>query len=86
MANTATTSVVTDETISVYPNPVHDMLTIKTGFNLTGAKIKITNAAGRVVLTPKINEGRVNVAGLPAGIYWLSIMKDGKTNTISFIK
>jgi hypothetical protein len=82
VANTKT--IVTDENILVYPNPVHDQLTIKTGFDLKDAKIKITNVAGRIVLTPKVNENKVDVSHLPAGIYWLTIINKGKTNTISF--
>ncbi|SFE90686.1 Por secretion system C-terminal sorting domain-containing protein [Chitinophaga sp. CF118] len=81
-----TVNALAEESLLLYPNPVHDLLTIKAGFDLTNVKAKITDAAGRVVLTPKVNGGKVDVSRLSEGLYWFTIIKDGKKHTASFVK
>jgi hypothetical protein len=83
IANTLTTKT---EKLTLYPNPVHDQLTLKADFDLTDVKVQITDAGGRTVMTTKVINNKVEVAHLPAGIYWLTIVKDGKKSTISFVK
>ncbi|MCT4582459.1 MAG: T9SS type A sorting domain-containing protein [Flavobacteriales bacterium] len=57
--------------VSVYPNPVHDILSIKTNY---AVNLKLYNAVGALVksIAPN-NTGQIqlNVAEYPAGVYWL---------------
>ncbi|SEW40051.1 Por secretion system C-terminal sorting domain-containing protein [Chitinophaga sp. YR573] len=76
----------TPEKLSLYPNPVRDQLTLKAPFDLDNIKVQITNANGIIVINKKVINNTINVSNLPAGIYWLTIVKDGKKHTISFVK
>lgn len=78
--------------ITVYPNPVTDVLSwsvtdLPVFRNLTD--YHITNAAGRVVSHGplRLNERAVNVRGLPKGVYFLNLVKDGKRRGVKrFVK
>ena len=61
----------TTKTISVYPNPVKDVLYIG-GFNGVGKDIRIVDITGRQISAQKSN-GTVNVSNLAKGVYIISI-------------
>jgi len=71
-------------TLSAYPNPVNDIITI----NLIGEEVKkavIYNELGRQIKT--FTDNRANVADLSSGIYYLKITsKSGKSTTRKIIK
>lgn len=75
---------ITDNLISLYPNPVTDHLTIKLK---QPSKITVTYITGQVAMIKKdvLNEV-IDVSGLPGGIYLIRIETGDKTETYKFIK
>lgn len=57
-------------TVSVYPNPVSDVLYVTTDKQ---AEVRIFDIAGRVVANEKYTTSGVNVSALPAGTYFAEI-------------
>lgn len=68
--------------VSVYPNPTSDVLHIATnGASITS--LSLYNAMGQPVITQNtdfIIQNSINLEGLPAGIYYLTV-KSGETTT-----
>ncbi|TXH28166.1 MAG: T9SS type A sorting domain-containing protein, partial [Cyclobacteriaceae bacterium] len=71
------TSVYQPEKQLIYPNPVTDLLTIEIA---GAANIKITNLQGAVVYGTQLQQsGTISLSHLPAGLYVVSVISDGKT-------
>lgn len=73
--------------LSVYPNPVKNELTIKTELSIES--VKIFNILGKQVKSisgDSILNNRVDMASLVDGVYFLNITADGKQQTIKVIK
>lgn len=73
----------------IYPNPVHDELTVSFDATKDVNSIKITDVTGRVVILEEYNSGSVklNTHNLSIGTYLLSGYHNGViVNTCSFIK
>ncbi|WP_452225226.1 choice-of-anchor J domain-containing protein [Lacinutrix chionoecetis] len=74
-------------TFSVYPNPVSDIVNIKT--NLTIDTINVVNMLGQTVKvfnSNTITNNAIDVSGLNNGLYFLNISAEGKTQSIKIIK
>ncbi len=73
--------------VSVFPNPVNDVLHIKTA-NTAFNTATITNAVGQLVATAQVDNARaaVNVQSLPAGIYFLYLRGEGGSSVQRFEK
>jgi len=70
--------------ITIVPNPVSDILTIKTDEQIIS--IKVYNTEGKMIQTSRLDEGKVDVKHLPSGIYILSVQTiNGHVNK-KFIK
>ncbi|SHF25388.1 DUF7619 domain-containing protein [Chryseobacterium vrystaatense] len=67
--------------LSIYPNPVQDILYIKSGEDIV--KAEIYDAAGRILNTTGVKNNSVDVSGLTKGNY---IIKVSTKNTISVLK
>lgn len=61
---------------TVYPNPVHSVLTVSNPDNSLIKEITVTNAAGQTVKLMKENTGKIDMSGLINGIYYLQIKSD----------
>ncbi|MBW8686675.1 glycoside hydrolase family 76 protein [Chitinophaga rhizophila] len=72
--------------VTLYPNPAGNTLYFKAGVNLTGADVAIVDMSGRVVLRNRLTTNNLNVSSLASGVYWITIVKEGKKSTISFVK
>lgn len=70
--------------ISVYPNPVQNTLFVSgQGIN----EVTITDLSGHLILSKRGTENfNMDVASLRAGIYLISIKRNGQTNVAKFIK
>ncbi len=67
-------------TISIYPNPVKDMLHFQTKENVF--KIEVYDVAGRIISSKAILENKVNLSELKTGNYFLKLYTEkGITNT-----
>ena len=67
----------------VYPNPVHNELYIK-GRN--GTRAEIWDAAGRLLLQGKLENGRLNVQSLPSGAYHLRVRGTGEVKKFVIVR
>ncbi len=75
--------------ISFYPNPVQNILNIKTVNPLMNAQLRISNANGQNVLQQTLSGNgniTVKVSSLPAGIYYAKIIEEGNQQRFKFIK
>jgi hypothetical protein len=71
---------------AIYPNPVKQQLNILTGEDISGATVRITDIAGRIVLTTPLTTNRLDVSRLAPGMYTLVYTKKDKIITRQFIK
>ncbi|MGN7866440.1 T9SS type A sorting domain-containing protein [Chryseobacterium sp. 22458] len=68
----------------VYPNPVKDILSIKTESSIE--KVNVMNATGQKMKV-EFSYNRVNMSGLNAGLYWVEItLKNGEIISKKIIK
>jgi Big-like domain-containing protein/type IX secretion system substrate protein len=72
--------------LQVYPNPVVNELQIRSHEDLTGALIKVYDFSGRELFQIRNTNNRLNVSRLSAGVYTLTIIKNGKITSGRFIK
>jgi len=73
--------------VSIYPNPVQDILTITTSGNLNNKIATVFDINGKRVLNTKLENTRaINVSKLSAGFYILRLESEGKSITRKFIK
>lgn len=84
----------TEQVVRVFPNPTISLLTVDLGeiVQVKDMQLKIVNTTGGVVYQ-KVTTGSlsdknlsVSVADLPAGTYYLVLLKDGKSESKPFIK
>ena len=57
--------------ISVYPNPAHDIIRIETRSIASVQSVDLYNVTGQKVLSS--NEKEINVSGLEPGVYFVRI-------------
>lgn len=72
--------------LKAYPNPATSELNVSVdGANVVG--VEITDVTGRVVSSQSLRSGKVNVANLSKGVYFLRVKDDkGVTRIQKFIK
>ncbi|KMQ60656.1 hypothetical protein ACM40_12885 [Chryseobacterium sp. BLS98] len=72
------------DNVSIYPNPVQDILYIKSGEEII--KAEIYDASGRILNSTGIRANTVNVADLAKGNYIIRLFTKDKTMIQKFIK
>lgn len=72
--------------VSLYPNPVQDVLKIANESNATINSVAITDNNGRVVLNATSFENGIDVSALQNGIYFVKITTDKGTTNQKMIK
>lgn len=76
--------------IDIYPNPVRDMLYIKSNEQLNNAQIKIFDIMGQNFYNQEIKSlngtEKINLQGIPAGVYMVYIKSDKGITTKKIIK
>jgi hypothetical protein len=80
---------VIDETlvdVSIYPNPVEDILTIKTSADVISKIATVFDINGRRVLSMKLKSNTIDVSSLTGGVYFLRLESEGKIMKRKFIK
>ena len=91
-SNAATPLGITDfefNSISIYPNPTHDLLNISLKAAELPNSIIIYNALSQVVLSKNVsntNDLIVNTSSYSNGIYFIKVIKDGTSKMVRFIK
>ena len=78
---------VNGNTISIYPNPLSQNITIDAGIQ-SKYKVEIFDANGVKVLSETFSgiEKKINVEDFAAGEYIISLMSDGLYRTMRFVK
>ena len=66
--------------VSIYPNPAINNIVLRTGSNMIGADIILTNLLGKVVYKHSIRSKKetIDVSNFDKGIYFYSIIKNGR--------
>jgi len=74
--------------VEIYPNPVSDVLTIKTDGNNSLRSFTISNSVGEVLLQQQISTvlTDVNVKSLAAGVYYVTLKGEGGVTVRKFVK
>ena len=80
---------VSEESISLYPNPVVDKLLVDVDLNQwQGGTIMIKSRTGRKIAQQFISDASTgfNLASVNRGVYFLTVRKGGSERTIELIK
>ncbi len=75
--------------IQLYPNPVHDLVTIQAEPALTNATIRLISITGQLLLDQPNRQGSVitlDLGRFPAGVYFVEISTEGKTARMKLVK
>jgi hypothetical protein len=72
--------------LTIFPNPVNDILNLQTSTNLIDKIATIFDMNGKRVLNQKLDSNTLNVDVLDSGIYILRLESKGKTMNRKFIK
>lgn len=76
----------TENSLTVFPNPVNDVLTIGLPKYFHSISVTVYDATGRQISSPRLNGNELNVADFDKGIYILNMVIDGKNYIQKFIK
>ena len=70
--------------VSIFPNPAKDKFTVMIPENQINSELKLTDILGKNVKTIPLKHSRTNIMTeeLPSGIYFVSIIKNGKVLSI----
>lgn len=73
--------------VRVFPNPAKDLLFVQLPDGVAAANIVITDLPGRTLKSASISSGSatVSLAGIPAGVYILSVEAAGQTTRTKFL-
>lgn len=66
-----------ESTISLFPNPVSDLLTLKVNYN-TPIDVVIKDVTGKLILKESVSSASktINFSSFPNGVYFISFIKD----------
>lgn len=69
-----------DSNIRIYPNPIIDEFFIDLSTNTIAESIEIYDINGKKVLNERndLENGKINLVGIPSGLYFLKIYSDGR--------
>lgn len=85
----ATNSTIDGDALHVYPNPAIDKINVASNSLLNPTNLKLSNVNGsNIKFYPIIKDSglQIDINSLPAGVYYLSYMTDGKIYYKAFIK
>ncbi len=74
--------------VSLYPNPVNDVMTLNFDTIITNGSIEIVNIQGKIVSNTPINakEMTLNLSQLRTGVYFLKVASNKSTNVYRVVK
>lgn len=64
-----------DQNLTIYPNPVRDILVIKVNNNIIVNKFSLYNVQGKIIKNVILKQ-KTNISNLPTGIYFIKIETD----------
>lgn len=74
-----------ENTVSVYPNPAQTLLNIETNGTANIGLVQVMDLQGRLILSAN-NPSALEVAGLPAGTYFIHYETDAGSGHLRFVK
>jgi len=74
-----------EQEFALYPNPVTQTLFFSSG-KFTGARISVSDIAGRIILNTVVTANGIDVSRLKPGLYTMVMLKDGKRVVKRFVK
>ncbi|MCX6270968.1 MAG: SBBP repeat-containing protein [Bacteroidetes bacterium] len=76
-----------EKSISIYPNPATDKITVKNQTGYTGCTYSISDPVGRVLISGSLNEEKssIDIENLAPGLYLFSQQNGRQQNYASFI-
>ncbi len=74
------------ETISIYPNPIEDILFIENNNSIEITSMKIYDMLGRLVLEKKENIIQLNISRLESGLFFIVLKTEAGIITKKLIK
>jgi len=85
---TGISEIISENNISVYPNPSSTTLTISTPFQSANAELSIMNIQGHILLKQALTQGKavVDVSGFAKGMYFVKVNGDRRVEINKFIK
>ena len=86
---TAINNIEKNATISIYPNPVVDILKVDLGEANNNANISIFNTNGQLVFSSDVENSRnfeINTQDFPNGLYIMQVISNGEVEALKFIK
>ncbi|WP_426490977.1 choice-of-anchor D domain-containing protein [Hymenobacter sp. 102] len=73
-SSTVTVNFLSSGDVTMYPNPVEDLLTVDMGGSAAGVSAVITDMTGRVISTQRIgNDSKLNMTSLQPGTYMVTV-------------
>lgn len=72
--------------LNLFPNPVQEVLTIGTGTGLAKGLARVFDAAGKEVMTGRLDIGRLDVSALKPGIYTVQVPNGSNVVSARFTK
>jgi len=75
--------------VNLFPNPASGVINIQLSGVFQNAEMNIYDVFGRILIKRNINNGnnKMNISGLPGGVYMMRVQKDGNTITdLKFVK
>jgi len=89
VTETLSTNDILNTKLSVYPNPVNNMVNVSNSLNVLMNSVSITDINGRVVknvVLSNVSDAQINVAELNTGVYFLKIETNEGTATKKIVK
>ncbi len=77
-----------ESTISIYPNPATDKITIETAATPTQCQLSIINLNGQALITRQITEPKtqLDISNLPSGVYFVRVTGEKRVEVGKFVK
>src|SRR5690606_41771838 len=72
--------------LSIYPNPVKEVLTLNTSGEVVGKIATVFDLNGKKILNVKLNNNSLDVSSTAPGMYMLRVEAQGKITTRKFLK
>jgi hypothetical protein len=76
----------TSNSLSVFPNPVEDLLTVQLENNSTPARFEIFDINGRTVIAQSLLNNQVSVSTLSSGVYTIKVITESNVSSKRFYK
>lgn len=73
-----------DSGFYIYPNPAKDFIRIQLN-DYNNSSFKIVNKIGQIIKAGMVSKNKIELNGLPSGLYFISVTSDTKTQIKKFI-